>query len=778
MISRFLAKRSRRERSRTMATAFTKCRAAPASGVGRRRSRRTSSVLSARRPASYWLSSAASRRRASPASTSSASSSSQAPPAGTMEAQLDADPLTDEGKAKQAIVESEARLRYLEALVTLRTLYRTFLRAQYWIKQPQPLLSSYPPLDEVKEEKKTQKKRKAKEEEGAESEVTSSLSSTDLDEEEELAFALDAVAEMALTSDQLSSQLKSLPVGFSAVFESLSEPLMKEKEGKERPEGNSDSAVVGMAGGGEDGGSVERKILSVGNNLLEDLASRLDEELESLPFGTKKEAWSAVRKLITNEEIDMWSSEDEDGVESEEATGEGGASIKRRSILQGKKAFRRVIKAEKAAEKLVQRVRASSKGMMIMQDGPDGEGSVINAGQAANYMKGVWIRLNGGGKTGLDTVPLPEQLPTPVKISQEAKKAFAMGKSSEIISISVERLDKELKEASKARETKLRNAGVLERARMNSGTGKDASGLKEAEENVNSLRLELALVTLQLEMRLVFEYLEKEALQIIDENGNFLPWRRGSSEELALLVAEYALLDGKTTSLIGRDLRMSAVGKDLIGELAADVPDLRMRLGITDNEVVYMSLDTRIKNLVLIAQDSVQKVKDGFIFMGTGSKLLVTDITTCGKLFWRALLGGTLQPREVETLRRTARDVFTFVPFIIILILPITPVGHVLVFSFIQQNFPALFPSQFTSSRQKSMRRYEDLKKQLDIVMEQEGLKWREEQFNRAVEAVEALTANVTSQREKDRILKESESLLEMKDKYMDASPPSKAGRE
>merc|ERR1719201_851248 len=194
-----------------------------------------------------------------------------------------------------------------------------------------------------------------------------------------------------------------------------------------------------MAGGGEDGGSVERKILSVGNNLLEDLASRLDEELESLPFGTKKEAWSAVRKLITNEEIDMWSSEDEDGVESEEATGEGGASIKRRSILQGKKAFRRVIKAEKAAEKL----------------------------------------------------------------------------------------DKELKEASKARETKLRNAGVLERARMNSGTGKDASGLKEAEENVNSLRLELALVTLQLEMRLVFEYLEKEALQIIDENGNFLPWRRG-----------------------------------------------------------------------------------------------------------------------------------------------------------------------------------------------------------------------------------------------------------
>ena len=81
---------------------------------------------------------------------------------------------------------------------------------------------------------------------------------------------------------------------------------------------------------------------------------------------------------------------------------------------------------------------------------------------------------------------------------------------------------------------------------------------------------------------------------------------------------------------------------------------------------------------------------------------------------------------------------------IIILILPITPVGHVLVFSFIQQSFPALFPSQFTSSRQKSMVRYEELKKQLDEVQEQEGYVMREEQFQKAVKAVEELTANVT----------------------------------
>jgi hypothetical protein len=40
--------------------------------------------------------------------------------------------------------------------------------------------------------------------------------------------------------------------------------------------------------------------------------------------------------------------------------------------------------------------------------------------------------------------------------------------------------------------------------------------------------------------------------------------------------------------------------------------------------------------------------------------------------------------REVNALRRTGRDVLTLIPFTIILVIPLTPVGHVLVFSFIQ----------------------------------------------------------------------------------------------
>ena len=35
--------------------------------------------------------------------------------------------------------------------------------------------------------------------------------------------------------------------------------------------------------------------------------------------------------------------------------------------------------------------------------------------------------------------------------------------------------------------------------------------------------------------------------------------------------------------------------------------------------------------------------------------------------------GSILKPREVRTLRRTAKDCVTFIPFVIILIIPLTP---------------------------------------------------------------------------------------------------------
>ena len=49
------------------------------------------------------------------------------------------------------------------------------------------------------------------------------------------------------------------------------------------------------------------------------------------------------------------------------------------------------------------------------------------------------------------------------------------------------------------------------------------------------------------------------------------------------------------------------------------------------------------------------------------------------------------------------------IPFLIILIIPLSPVGHVLVFSFFQKNFPEFFPSSFTEQRQNVTKIYNEI---------------------------------------------------------------------
>lgn len=74
-----------------------------------------------------------------------------------------------------------------------------------------------------------------------------------------------------------------------------------------------------------------------------------------------------------------------------------------------------------------------------------------------------------------------------------------------------------------------------------------------------------------------------------------------------------------------------------------------------------------------------------------------------------------IQSVLVQALRRTLKDMLTFVPFIIILIIPMTPLGHVLVFGFIQRYFPDFFPSQFNQRRQEMVKTYEDLRERLQV---------------------------------------------------------------
>ena len=62
---------------------------------------------------------------------------------------------------------------------------------------------------------------------------------------------------------------------------------------------------------------------------------------------------------------------------------------------------------------------------------------------------------------------------------------------------------------------------------------------------------------------------------------------------------------------------------------------------------------------------------------------------------------------HVFPFRRTFKDTITFIPVVIILLIPLSPIGHVIVFGAIQRVFPDFFPSCFTERRQNLLELYE-----------------------------------------------------------------------
>ena len=81
----------------------------------------------------------------------------------------------------------------------------------------------------------------------------------------------------------------------------------------------------------------------------------------------------------------------------------------------------------------------------------------------------------------------------------------------------------------------------------------------------------------------------------------------------------------------------------------------------------------------------VASARSGLAFYADGSKLLASDVAFCFSLVGRAFNGETLASRDVNILRRTLKDLGTTIPFIVILLIPLTPLGHVFVFGAIQR---------------------------------------------------------------------------------------------
>ena len=418
---------------------------------------------------------------------------------------------------------------------------------------------------------------------------------------------------------------------------------------------------------------------------------------DAMPYSTLEQANEAIAEARSRLEQNF------------EATGKGIDKLPRPVV----KTVERVGSRAKSARGLI------NTGVSKLREKP-----LSAAASAAEFTKGVWVRLNGGMDGVADLDPRIADLPD--------ARSVAEARASRVLSLTVEvqDCDKALSDASNERDKVMgQGKDSLSRVRL-------AKSIRERDDEVRDLRRAFATRTLQLEMERILAQLEEEACEAPSLET---PDR---ADEVELLAAEFGAMDAGLRKLAWMvDTGDSAsIEDDDLTELATDIPDLKSRLGLNDGDgLSSLSPSVIGERVSRTTSESLEKAKEGAEFMARGVKMLGGDISASARFFGRAVMGSTLRPREVQTIRRTTLDIFTFVPFIIILIIPLTPVGHVLIFSFIQRYFPALFPSQFSGRRQELMKKYEELSLQLKEAEKSKEIAEEDEALKRAVTAVESL---------------------------------------
>eukprot|EP00594_Rhizosolenia_setigera_P010544 CAMPEP_0178978074 /NCGR_PEP_ID=MMETSP0789-20121207/24917_1 /TAXON_ID=3005 /ORGANISM="Rhizosolenia setigera, Strain CCMP 1694" /LENGTH=715 /DNA_ID=CAMNT_0020667693 /DNA_START=22 /DNA_END=2169 /DNA_ORIENTATION=- len=258
--------------------------------------------------------------------------------------------------------------------------------------------------------------------------------------------------------------------------------------------------------------------------------------------------------------------------------------------------------------------------------------------------------------------------------------------------------------------------------------------IKISTSDLNKKRDAVTFATLNYELERIFTYLEA------DLGNTFAKGYINIQDRLA--VAEFGLLESQIASLNSqlkdqeKQNDVEIIDADVVQVIMSQLDDFKRRLGIDYYVSVNVTWDT--ETIKRYAMDVYKTSKTGLAFYVKGCKLLWTDLVFSATLLYRATLQGyTLKPREVRTLRRTIRDVITFIPFVIILIIPLSPVGHVLVFGAIQRFFPDFFPSMFTERRQNLLELYEST--EYSEITINESFK---EKFIRFSEASLLVTAN------------------------------------
>ena len=290
---------------------------------------------------------------------------------------------------------------------------------------------------------------------------------------------------------------------------------------------------------------------------------------------------------------------------------------------------------------------------MNAADGLDMSLALNETKNVAVAIKEVWQRLNGAD------IRIEEEL---ISLQRESKALLSLRTEATKLraGIRLVRRQKEMKSAYFVR------------------FGESANLLGEtlrADESIMKLVRELSLKAALLEMERIYITLESE-----------LSLTSALVDQLLSAVERYGEMEASLRGMIAlvQEDAHEDVDEAQLQRLETDIAFLLLQLGLTTADSKQESFSwarTREQTSV-----TLNKAKEGVSFYGRGCQLMAEDVQLMVNMIARAAVQGyTLQARESKLLRRIGKDMLTLIPFVVILIIPLSPLGHVLVFSFIQR---------------------------------------------------------------------------------------------
>ncbi|KAF8052413.1 hypothetical protein N665_1561s0003 [Sinapis alba] len=111
-----------------------------------------------------------------------------------------------------------------------------------------------------------------------------------------------------------------------------------------------------------------------------------------------------------------------------------------------------------------------------------------------------------------------------------------------------------------------------------------------------------------------------------------------------------------------------------------------------------------------VIEKTLDRIKETSTDVWQGTQLLGSDSAAAMELLRRSVIGDELTEKEKKAMRRTMTDLASAVPIGVLMILPVTPVGHAAILAAIQRYVPGLIPSTYGSERLNLLRQLEQVK--------------------------------------------------------------------